>query len=181
MRVLTVLVIGAVLALAGCGGEGDADEPAQSRTPDTPAADQSRADGARSSGGAVEGDDAAPTAGTGTTITLGPSDFGSMLYDRRGQAIYIFERDPEGESVCYGECAEAWPPVLTEAEPRAAEGIRTSLLGTVRRRGGKLQVTYGGKPLYFYAHEDRGQVLCHNVHLNGGLWWVVGPDGRRRA
>jgi hypothetical protein len=23
-------------------------------------------------------------------------------------------------------------------------------------------------------------VRCHNVNLNGGLWWVVGPDGKRR-
>ncbi len=37
-----------------------------------------------------------------------------------------------------------------------------------------------GRPLYYYAHEGPGQVLCHDVDLNGGLWWVVGPDGRRR-
>ena len=103
-----------------------------------------------------------------------------MLFDARRQAIYIFERDSERATVCYGECAEAWPPVLTEGRPRAGKGVRASLLGTVRRRDGKLQVTYAGRPLYFYAHEQPGQVLCHNVNLNGGLWWVVGPDGKRR-
>jgi hypothetical protein len=41
-------------------------------------------------------------------------------------------------------------------------------------------VTYAGKPLYFYDHEGPGEVRCHNVDLNGGLWWVVGPDGKRR-
>jgi len=50
----------------------------------------------------------------------------------------------------------------------------------VKRRDGRLQVTYAGKPLYFYAHEAPGEVRCHNVNLNGGLWWVVGPDGKRR-
>lgn len=25
-----------------------------------------------------------------------------------------------------------------------------------------------------------GEVRCHNVDLNGGLWWVVGPDVKRR-
>ena len=42
-------------------------------------------------------------------------------------------------------------------------------------------MTYAGQPLYYYAHEGPGQVLCHNVYLNGGLWWVVGPSGKRRA
>jgi len=71
--------------------------------------------------------------------------------------------------------------VFTKGEPEAAKGVGASLLGTVKRRDGRLQVTYAGKPLYFYAHESPGEVRCHNVDLNGGLWWVVGPDGRRRA
>ena len=126
----------------------------------------------------------APTAmaaGKGTTITLGDSEFGSMLFDSKKQAIYIFENDSKGKTVCYGECADAWPPVLTKGEPQAEKGVKQSLLGTVKRRDGKLQVTYAGKPLYFYSHEGPGEVRCHNVDLNGGLWWVVGPDGNRRA
>jgi predicted lipoprotein with Yx(FWY)xxD motif len=121
-----------------------------------------------------------PATPAGTTITVGDSQFGSMLFDSRKQAIYVFENDRRGKTVCYGACAEAWPPVLTDGEPRAGEGARGSLLGTVERRDGSLQVTYAGRPLYFYAHEGPGEVRCHNVDLNGGLWWVVGPDGRRR-
>jgi predicted lipoprotein with Yx(FWY)xxD motif len=63
----------------------------------------------------------------------------------------------------------------------AGKGVRQQLLGTLRRRDGRRQVTYAGKPLYYYAHEGPGQVLCHDVDLNGGYWWVVGPSGRRRA
>ena len=57
-------------------------------------------------------------------------------------------------------------------------GNRSS--AALRRRDGRRQVTYAGKPLYYYAHEGPRQVLCHNVTLNGGLWWVVGVDGKRR-
>ena len=117
---------------------------------------------------------------TGTRIVVGESDFGAMLYDRRRQAIYIFENDPRGRSVCDGGCARAWPPVITRGEPQAGPGVRQSLLGTAKRADGRLQVTYAGKPLYFYANEGPGEVRCHNVDLNGGLWWVIGPNGQRR-
>ena len=104
-----------------------------------------------------------------------------MLFSPGDQAIYVFENDPKHESVCYGECAEAWPPVLTEGEPVAGGGTDEDLVGTTQRRDGSTQVTYAGRPLYFYAHEGPGEVRCHNVDLNGGLWWVVGPDGAPRA
>jgi len=122
---------------------------------------------------------AAPAMAAGTTITVRGSEFGSMLWGPKRQAIYIFQRDRRNSSRCYGRCAEAWPPVFTSAKPVAGPGVRKSLLGTARRRNGRRQVTYAGRPLYFYAHEKRGQVRCHNVDLNGGLWWVVGPNGKR--
>lgn len=131
-------------------------------------------------GGAAEATSPAAAAARGTTVVVGRSEFGPMLFNARRQAIYIFENDRRGRSRCYGACAEAWPPVYTTGRPRAGKGVRASLLGTTRRKDGRLQVTYRGKPLYYYAHEKPGQVLCHNVNLNGGLWWVVGPDGKRR-
>ena len=124
---------------------------------------------------------AAPAAtAAGTKITARDSEFGTMLWGPKRQAIYIFERDRRGRSRCYGECAELWPPVYTTGKPVAGRGVRRSLLGTTRRRDGRRQVSYAGKPLYYYAHEKPGEVRCHNVDLNGGLWWVVAPDGKRR-
>jgi predicted lipoprotein with Yx(FWY)xxD motif len=117
----------------------------------------------------------------GTRVVLGESEFGEMLFGARRQAIYIFENDPKGKTVCYGECARAWPPVLTEGRPVAGKGVDAGLLGAVERRDGTRQVTYAGRPLYYYAHEGPGEVRCHNVNLNGGFWWVVGRDGERLA
>ncbi len=117
----------------------------------------------------------------GTTVVLGESEFGEMLYDADDQAIYVFEQDKPEESVCYGECAAAWPPVISAGEPVAGKGVNASLLGTAKRRDGSLQVTYAGKPLYYYAHEAPGEVRCHNIDLNGGFWWVVGADGEPLA
>ena len=71
----------------------------------------------------------------------------------------------------------AWPPVLTTGEPRAEGSVRSELLGTSRRSDGAGQVTYAGHPLYFYAHEGKYQVLCHDIKGFGGTWLAVQPDG----
>jgi predicted lipoprotein with Yx(FWY)xxD motif len=174
MRTTSLLLVTGLLALAGCGGDDDsgaAPQPQQGSS--EKAAMKKKQDAAMKKEGAAKP--------PGTRIVLGDSEFGEMLFDSKKQAIYIFENDPKGKTVCYGECAEAWPPVLTKGKPKAGDGVRASLLGTVKRRNGARQVTYAGKPLYFYSHEGPGEVRCHNVNLNGGFWWVVGPDGNRRA
>jgi predicted lipoprotein with Yx(FWY)xxD motif len=111
-------------------------------------------------------------------IVAGDSDFGRVLFDANGQVVYVFEMDAPDKSNCTSaQCVKAWPPVLTEEQPSAGEGVDAELLRTIRRRDGMLQVTYNGRPLYFYEHEGPKEVKCHNVNLNGGLWWVVTPSG----
>jgi len=112
-----------------------------------------------------------------TTILTADSQFGSMLYDASGQAIYLFDAESSTRPECYGECADAWPPVLTTGKPRATGSVQSDLVGTTRRKDGRTQVTYAGHPLYFYAHEGKYQVLCHNIEEYGGTWLVVQPDG----
>jgi predicted lipoprotein with Yx(FWY)xxD motif len=180
MKQVAVLLLVGLLALAGCGDDSDSGAPAANGDGGAAPADTApRSEpeaGKTGDGGDSEDADAAD----GTAIELDKSEFGPMLFDSEDQAIYIFENDPKGKTVCYGECAAAWPPVFTDGEPQAGKGVRQSLLGTVKRRDGKLQATYAGKPLYYYAHEQPGEVRCHNVNLNGGFWWVVGADGKRR-
>jgi predicted lipoprotein with Yx(FWY)xxD motif len=177
-----VLLAGLVVLASGCGEDEDGEA-----TTATPAAEEQAAgEGAeageheaavKEEGPAANEDDAAK----GTTVVLSDSEFGEMIYDADDQAIYVFERDRSEESTCYGECATAWPPVITSGDPIAESGADSSLLGTTERRDGSLQVTYAGRPLYYYAHEGPGEVRCHNVDLNGGFWWVVGADGEPLA
>ena len=67
--------------------------------------------------------------------------------------------------------------MLTKGKPRAGTGADADLLGTTKRRNGKLQVTYNGHPLYYYKDDEPGRILCHNVDEFGGLWLVVNPRG----
>jgi predicted lipoprotein with Yx(FWY)xxD motif len=118
-------------------------------------------------------------AATGTVITTSESEFGTMLFNEKKQAIYIWELEDSAAAECYGDCAEAWPPVLTDGNPQATGEVNSDLLGTTKRSDGSTQVTYNGHPLYHYAHEGAGEVKCHNVATHGGLWWVIRPDGNR--
>jgi predicted lipoprotein with Yx(FWY)xxD motif len=118
---------------------------------------------------------------SGTTITSATSDFGEVLWGPDRQVVYIWQREPSEKAECYGDCAEAWPPVLTSGEPVAAGKVDRALLGTTTRRDGSTQVTYNDHPLYYYAHEGPGEVTCHDIATHGGLWWVVTPAGDRAA
>ena len=113
------------------------------------------------------------------TLTVGRSAYGTVLFDGRGKALYAFTRDRGGRSACSGACAAAWPPYIAGVDPRAGARAHASLLGTTRRADGRRQVTYAGRPLYYYVGDRRpGEILCQNVSEYGGLWLVVRPDGR---
>jgi predicted lipoprotein with Yx(FWY)xxD motif len=113
------------------------------------------------------------------TITVRSSAYGKILFDGKGRALYAFTRDKRGgKSTCYGACAKAWPPYVVRGRLAAGIGTKRSLIGTVKRRDGSRQVTYGGRPLYYYVHDGRGEVKCQNVNEFGGLWLVVRGSGK---
>jgi predicted lipoprotein with Yx(FWY)xxD motif len=102
------------------------------------------------------------------------SRFGPILFDGRGFVLYAFTRDPRGASKCAGVCAAAWPPYRARGVLRAGKGARASKIG--RTRSG--QVTYAGRPLYYYVGDRRpGQILCQDVFEFGGRWLVLRGTG----
>lgn len=173
-------VIAVGLVVAGCGGQSGIGEAIKaggqtmSATPSEPA-------GASGTAATAATSATSTAAERGIAITTGTSEFGPMLFDRRGQAIYLFDKESRRQPMCYGSCAEEWPPVLTIGFPRDAGAVRQDLLGVTERVDGSTQVTYAGHPLYYYAHERPDQVLCHNVTEFGGRWLVVTPDGTPAA
>jgi predicted lipoprotein with Yx(FWY)xxD motif len=170
VRRLGHLVVLLCVLAAGCGSE-DLSQ-SSSRTDPTESPTPAR----RSSSSPSVPSDTTDT-GTGITIITAASEFGPMLFDASGQPIYLFTAESGDGPACYGECAKDWPPVLTTDAPRGTANVRLRLLGSSRRTDGGTQVTYAGHPLYYYAHEGKYQVLCHDVEEYGGTWLVVRPDG----
>jgi predicted lipoprotein with Yx(FWY)xxD motif len=113
------------------------------------------------------------------TLTVRSSAYGRILFDGRGYVLYAFTRDRRGRSACYGACAKAWPVYVAKTPLTAGSGVKRSLLGTTKRRDGRRQVTYAGRPLYYYVGDRRPrQILCQNVAEFGGTWLVIRPTGK---
>ena len=168
-RLALLTLAATALVAAGCG-----DDDANGSDDSAPAAETAMND--KTEDAAIKEDEAMATK-RGATVKVVDSQFGRVIADRRGEAFYLFDKEKGKRSRCYGECAVAWPPVLTKGKPRAGTGADADLLGTTKRRNGKLQVTYNGHPLYYYKDDEPGRILCHNVDEFGGLWLVVNRRG----
>src|SRR6266576_1315909 len=116
---------------------------------------------------------------SGTTVAIGKSALGRILVDSKGITLYDFPPDKGTTSVCYGACAALWPPLITKGKPVAGPGVRASLLGTTKRKDGKLEVTYNGHPLYYFVTDRKpGDTTGQGVNQFGGPWWVLSPTGK---
>ena len=115
----------------------------------------------------------------GARVHIANSRLGRILVDSKGITLYDFVADKGTTSACYGACAALWPPLLTHGKPIAGVGVRASLLGTTKRKDGKLEVTYGGHPLHYFVTDRKpGQTTGQGVNQFGGPWWVLSPRGK---
>jgi predicted lipoprotein with Yx(FWY)xxD motif len=117
-----------------------------------------------------------PTPAEAMAVTIGVATsetLGDHLVDGNGMSLYLFTDDTAEMSACTGDCAENWPPVVGEAS--AGDGVDASLLGTVARDDGTMQVTYNGHPLYWYAADAApGDTMGQGA---GEKWYLVTPAG----
>jgi predicted lipoprotein with Yx(FWY)xxD motif len=162
MRVLRVVggVVGLLvvcLVVAACGSS------SSSSSSSSAPASSSGSSGSSSGGVAVS-----TAKGSDGTYLIGPS----------GRAVYLWMADTGDKSVCSGECAKAWPPVLAGSMPSAGSGVVASDLGLITRSDGKKQVTYKGHPLYYFvADTAKGETKGEGNNGFGAKWWLVAPSG----
>jgi predicted lipoprotein with Yx(FWY)xxD motif len=115
---------------------------------------------------------------TAGRITLHKTKIGKVLATSSGRTLYLFKADHGKKSNCYGHCAVFWPPLMKKGKVSAGAGVKAKLLGTTKRKNGKLQVTYKGHPLYlFKLDKGAGQVKGQGQNFYGGLWWALSSSG----
>src|SRR6266487_810919 len=113
------------------------------------------------------------------TVKIARTPLGRILVDSKGITLYDFVKDKGTTSSCYGACAALWPPLRTKRKPIAGPGIRASLLGTTKRKDGKLEVTYNRHPLYYFVTDRKpGQTTGQGLNQFGAPWWVLSPLGK---
>jgi predicted lipoprotein with Yx(FWY)xxD motif len=123
-----------------------------------------------------------PTTPAGPTgpavVSTGKAGGVEVITSKNGHTLYDFSGDSPPTIGCTGSCASTWPPLLTKGAPTASGDAKSSLLGTVKRPNGTIQVTYNGDPVYDYsadtkAGQDKGQVK----YAFGGYWYDMLPSG----
>jgi|RhiMetdeSRZDD1v2_1073273.scaffolds.fasta_scaffold40523_3 predicted lipoprotein with Yx(FWY)xxD motif len=186
-KTLLALILAVALILAACGPEETevptmtteptmaSTEPATTEASETETADASPT--AEATEAAETPTSSIPVTGEPTINVSESTEFGAILVDDEGLSLYIFMDDTQhGESSsCNDECAAQWPPLLSQGSPIAGEGVDSSMLGTVTRADGSLQVTYNGWPLYrFQGDTTLGET---NGQATDNLWFLITPTG----
>ena len=122
---------------------------------------------------------AVASAAGGTAVEVEKTaKLGKVVATAQGRTLYLFRADHGTTSACYGQCAKYWPPLLTSGKPVAHGRVIASLLGTTKRKDGKLQVTYKGHPLYTFLEDKKpGQTTGEGSTNFGASWYALAPSG----
>ncbi len=132
---------------------------------------------------------AVAVAASNTTVTTHNTSKGKILSNSRGFSLYMFAKDKQGSGgkapkiTCYGQCAKIWPPLLVSKNGKVVAGngssVNQHLLGTARRRDGKVQATYNGWPLYLYVPDTKpGQTHGEGAVQFGAAWYLLNTKGQ---
>jgi predicted lipoprotein with Yx(FWY)xxD motif len=119
--------------------------------------------------------DKRPAATSGTLVKLRLTSYGKVLVGPNGKSLYILTADGKKVSHCNTICKYGWPPLLTKGKPRAGKGIDATRLSQTANH----QVSYYGKPLYYYAQDSSaGQTTGQGIHSFGGYWYLLSKRGK---
>ena len=99
---------------------------------------------------------------------------GNYLVAANGMTLYLYTKDTENVSNCYDACAVNWPPYFPSGNE--SYNLGSDIAGqitTITRNDGTKQLSYNGKPLYFWKNDLKpGDTTGQNV---GNVWFVVQP------
>lgn len=149
-----------------------------------PQADTVIGDGERATQAETQPQSASANPSAVSLTTRTKPGLGTYIADGQGRSLYLFESDDGAEgSACYDVCAESWPPLILQdgqAQPAVGEGLDASMLATIQRRDGQVQVTYGGWPLYYWMEDAQpGDTTGQDIEDAGGEWYLVTPSGEK--
>ena len=96
--------------------------------------------------------------------------YGTILVS--GRTLYTLQAN---KTPCTALCRRTWPELVLPngvTKATAGKGVNASKLGTVMRANGVRQVTYGGKPLYWFSGDSAAGQVNGNITDTWGKWSV---------
>lgn len=170
-RTLGILLVG-LAVLAACGTDDGGASTTVAEPEVTTTADSGQDQPATTTSAPAE-DGAATTAVAADGIRAADSELGSILVDPNGLTLYVFTQDSGGESACYDQCAQTWPPVAADT-PISSE-LDQAMFDSIECTDGTSQLTVNGMPLYLFASDTApGDVNGQGVN---DVWFVVDAEG----
>jgi predicted lipoprotein with Yx(FWY)xxD motif len=169
------------IALAAC--DRDKYDSESAATPaDTTAADPAAAAPADTGMGTDTAATSTPASYTIDRFAIAGEGDGAYLTDSRGRRLYTLDGDEPGVK-CVGDCLKTWRPVTGPAPTPDIPEISAASIGTVTLGDGTTQVTYYGRPLYYY---DDGTGVLDDVNVIAdespwGRWYSVNAAGETIA
>jgi predicted lipoprotein with Yx(FWY)xxD motif len=114
----------------------------------------------------------APAPKTAAVVMSASTSAGmALVADSNGRTVYTFNSDAAGtgRTNCNSGCDSEWPPLTIAAgsTPTAGPGV-AGHLGTLVRTDGRIQVTYNGLALYFFAG-DSGPAQTNGMYPGWSL------------
>ncbi len=96
------------------------------------------------------------------------------IVDKNGVALYTFDNDTvTNASTCYNDCEKIWPVFNADLKTiKLSNDLNMSLLNNVERTDGKKQISYNGKPLYYFAQDDNKSGSIKG-NWKKGIWHLV--------
>jgi predicted lipoprotein with Yx(FWY)xxD motif len=110
-----------------------------------------------------------------TLTVVDNANLGKFLTGEDGKTLYTFAPDSMDTSTCVDTCATNWPAFVLEGGETAVAGTSvTGKIATFKRPDGSMQVSYNGKPLYYFAKDTRAGDT-NGQGLASGKWLVAAP------
>ncbi len=106
-----------------------------------------------------------------TVVSTRNSELGTILVS--GKTLYTLKAS---KTRCTARCRRIWPELLLPKgvdKATAGKGVTAAKLGTVKRGGGHLQVTYAGKALYRFSGDKTARQVHGHVSDGWGTWSAV--------
>lgn len=115
----------------------------------------------------------ATEAGAATSVVVSTTKnakMGTILVS--GNTLYTLK---PSKTACTAACLKIWPALVLPAgvtKAKAGTGVNASKLGTVKHNG-VVQVTYGGKALYYFFLDTAPGQVKGNITDTWGKWTAV--------